>query len=459
MAYNTKFFLSSRRESEGWLDWTSIRYAIKDVAKKYDVDLFVLEDRARPFPPKQAYLDAVVESDVVIVLLGDNVRDGTLEEIELAVEKGKDLLLIKLDSDEGEFSTEPNNATSTLLKHRANQQWANRVVTSTNYAIEAGNAVITSIIEYFYNANRPKFSVGDITGSVSPEMFDGVSKDAFSFKKSRADVKNPFKDFDTNDIKSSAIAHFIETGQLWVETTQDDFLDFELDSKILGPFSKKRWQVNTAFQNAQFNQAKDLAQDLLSEYDENIPDWLRLDVIIQLRNIESKLMEQDGVWSSSNRFQDELTEMNVMQQVPIFDKFVSNALGVFQEDMHETRHMGRLSFRYSNKIFEVLNNLWNALYFAAVLGSDHFMRTIVIYVARVYIEYGESYDDVDMAMDGIRMLISHDEWRTLSDYLGNLSAAIRRSIAENSDELFDLSDETSLNKPKYFEFWRSYYHF
>lgn len=441
------------------MDWATIRFHIKELAKSYDIELFVLEDKARPYPPKQTYLDAVVESDVVIVLLGDNVRDGTREEIELAVKKKKDILLIKLDSNEGTFSKEIKNAESTLHENGVNQQWANRSVNQTNYASEAGNVVIESVIEYFYHANRPDFSAQDLNDTVSPEMFDGVSKDAFSFKKARFDVKNPFEDFDSSDIKSSAIAHFIKSGQIWDLNTQTDFLDFELDSQVLGPFSTKRWQVNIAFHNAEFNRAKTLAQELLSEYGDKIPNWLKLDVMIQLRNIESKLIAQDGNWRSLNPFQDELTQMNVMQQFPIFDKFISNALAVFQEDMHETRHVGHFSVRFSNKIYEVLNNLWNALYFAAVLGSDHFMRTITIYVARVYIEYGEAYDDSDMSMDGIRVLISHSEWSALSDYLGNLSAEIRRSIAENSDELFMLGGEVPSNVTKYFEFWRHYYQF
>lgn len=100
-----KVFISSAMGEETGTTWMSIRKSIKKKLNSCEyIEVFTIEDYATEFPSMQFFSWKVAESDIVIILIKDDIRPGTQQEIEVALEKGKPILVYFMNSDSPEKS-------------------------------------------------------------------------------------------------------------------------------------------------------------------------------------------------------------------------------------------------------------------------------------------------------------------------------------------------------------------
>ncbi len=98
----TQVFISSAQRDEGTISWGTIRESIYERLKGDDqFCVFTIDREANPRPSTQHYLSEIESSDIVVSVIGNELRPGTEDEIRLAIQLGKPLFLYILKSNVG----------------------------------------------------------------------------------------------------------------------------------------------------------------------------------------------------------------------------------------------------------------------------------------------------------------------------------------------------------------------
>src|SRR5690625_5125623 len=98
--FKLKVFISSAMGTEAGTVWLTIRGAIKNkLAQSEFLEPFTIENHATEIESTQYFIWKVKQSDVVVILIKNEIRPGTIQEIETALENKKPILVYFINSD------------------------------------------------------------------------------------------------------------------------------------------------------------------------------------------------------------------------------------------------------------------------------------------------------------------------------------------------------------------------
>src|SRR5690625_2606199 len=96
----TKFKLKVFISSAMGTVWLTIRETIKNkLAQSEFLELFTIENHATEIESTQYFIWKVKQSDVVVILIKNEIRPGTIQEIETAIENKKPMIVYFINSD------------------------------------------------------------------------------------------------------------------------------------------------------------------------------------------------------------------------------------------------------------------------------------------------------------------------------------------------------------------------
>src|SRR5699024_2935253 len=89
-----KVFISSAMGEEDGTKWMLVRESIKSRLEKCEyLEPFTIEEYAIEIPSTQFFTWQVTQTDIVVILIKNEIRQGTYQEIEMALEKNKPILV------------------------------------------------------------------------------------------------------------------------------------------------------------------------------------------------------------------------------------------------------------------------------------------------------------------------------------------------------------------------------
>ncbi|WP_195226690.1 hypothetical protein [Weissella confusa] len=438
-----KIFISSRREKEGWIDWQLVRSKISNFIKMQNMQSFMFEAFPHDDAPEEVFLEAVENADALIVLINQNVRNGTIREMNHALENGKIIWIFKLDADNP--IDEKINYLEVLEPYKIKKSWANITVREEDYTEVILNSIISTILNYY------QFNKNADGGSDISNVNDNLDLTLLNTNG------NPFDPFfeEVEEEAFKKIQRYVAGHEVWDVASHRELLRNLIgEDHWLFPVSEKRWVANALVNKGNFEGAKILAEQILEE-NPQMPKWLRFDLLIQLRNIENDI---HGGVQNENQFQQQLSDMKYTQNIPVFDKYVSNAESERLTELREMKYLLKETRRYSNVLYSILKNYFNAFAYAVIIASPHFMAGIVKQISITYVEIGVAYQNGEMVKRGLELLFVHGEWNELERLIKQDSTIIEEVIENNIDEMYVMANESTASNDKFYSFARKFYH-
>ncbi|MDT2423653.1 hypothetical protein P7D66_14830 [Enterococcus avium] len=442
--FRLKVFISSAMGEENGTTWISIREAVKQKLLECDyLEPFTIEDHASEIPSTQFFTWKVTDVDVVVILIKDDIRAGTKQEIEKALEKRKPLLVYFYDSGKSNQSVED-------FKKRliSSDRVTFKGVKSFNNIDEiVFNDVINNLINYYrFTHDSSTKDVNNVYVSSEGYFEDNILEKSYltffgNNKKALCEFfqisKYVREGDEVNENKNGLkLLEWLYKGDTFIneKDVDDIYSELSLPEEVAEVLMLRHKSVHKYFlddlEGAMFdlNNAYDLAEN------KKIPNWLLGDILIDCRNIQSKLEPRNS------NYQDKIIEMDNFIHYPVGDRFLKQAFEILEKERFEIRTLPVSTVRFGNTLVESLQCVENYLYISFVIGSSTHLLLARKKMIEFLLEYGELYEDENLIYQALRLLILAGEVKMFTKTLEKYWSDVSDILAINVDHLWELTE-------------------
>src|SRR5699024_8802397 len=385
-----KVFISSRMED----DFKQIRLEIEKRLKEYRIfEFYIFENEgARSANTEAAYLSEIDRADVVLILIDNQhgVRDGVKAEINRASLLNKKQLYI--------FSSENSNDESYIEKHLKEigpQEAPKFAPVETNNEIL--DVAVYSIVKDVIDEYTKTFSF-DSYNLIDDEKSFTLTSSSYNISKTTIKDFNFIKkleyeylnlndnnDYDNKDLKSdeqniiTSLFNIIlgekRYKQSKFEKLKDTILKYH-DSKYHSIIEKRLLALNSYFMS-DLASAIDHLRTALNECDteQDTPNWLKLDIAIDLRNCIAKSAQLNSYMPSDNEGQTIINNNTESFHYPYIDRETSKIYTEITKRYYENETQSPYSVTMRNHDF-LLQSISNVFIISTINVSIANMETL-----------------------------------------------------------------------------------
>ena len=372
----TKFrvFVSSAMSDENGISWMEIRNSIKSrlMGCPY-LETFTIEDHVTEIPSTQFFLMKIEQTDAVVILIKDDIRPGTTQEIVRAQELGKPMLVYFCKSSEAknsikEFKNQLISKDQLTFKEVENFDGIDEVVL---------NDVINNVIHYYKFKHGSPVQETEEKFMSNNELIDISILDK-NFLKYFGNNRNTLIDLlgltnysQKSDEKNeqnlgNKLIEWLCTGKTFVDNqdTSKLFEELSLPENIERVLKARSESIQKYFNG-------DLEKSLLEldkAYDlgvkEKLPTWLLGEILIDSRNIHGQLDFFE------KKYQKKINELDSFIHFPIGDRFLKIAFETLEKERMKIRNSKNSSANLGNTLMSSLGDIEKYLYTGFVVGSS-----------------------------------------------------------------------------------------
>ena len=149
-----RVFVSSAQRNEGSFDWGEVRARIVEKIRTCPFLIpFIMEESGSELPSVQRFTYKVEQSDIVILLVKGDVRDGTAMEVSTAMAKKKPMLVFFLEDDN------PSYKVGQLKREIAGNDYCSyhKISSLDHVEDQVFQDLIENIIEFYVCTHTPVF--------------------------------------------------------------------------------------------------------------------------------------------------------------------------------------------------------------------------------------------------------------------------------------------------------------
>lgn len=431
---------------ENGTKWLTVRSSIKRNLLKYDfIEPFTIEDYATEIPSTQFFSWQVSQTDVIVILIKGEIRLGTKQEIEIALKEGKPLLVYF------ESLSSPNEAVKEFEDNLISQDRTTfkRVENFDDIDRVVLNDVINNLVSYY------KFSheIVEREEKDSHLMYEMLSEEIISdknFLSSFGNNRNALIDtlsiqkyasqLNQENVENSVGMKLIN----WL-CNGDDFIsekeiipvweDLSLSDNIIEILHLRHKSVQK-YLNDEIEEALlslDKSYDLATEY--KLPNWLVGDILIDSRNINSKLN------MFNNKYQNKIKNFNYQIHFPVGDRLIKEAYEILEKERITISTLPASSVRFGNTLIESLEKVEHYLYASAIVSSSTHLLLARKKMIDLLLEYGDIYDDYDLIYTSLKLIIIAGEEKMFKQVLDKYWSEINYVIAANVEHVWLLTEQ------------------
>ena len=445
--YRLKVFISSsmseeqEQDQKGSFHWRNFRKKVKDELNSCPyINAFTIEDFASTMPSKSFMLKNVDASDIVVLLIKNEIRDGTRKEYERCIQNHKPLLV---------FFFEDKEESDEVIKLREsieNKDYCNyiKIKDFLNAEKIIENAVIQDVI-FYYQSNQ----------SLPPSIdIDGVAMDTTFRIDSYIPTKEVLSQFEScyksiyeyiglpssiRQLSTDSKSQLHDVGEKvinWV-INGEKFLSSDVKSNLISnvvsiyndntDWYSKRLDAIDYYIQGDLHKAYDLEKEALKLAESSkIPEWIITNILIDLRNLENTYLI--GKDFSDKESQKRLNNLESIVHVPIIDRYLESAYETLlnEEITRNTASIGTTF--YGNKMDSIIIGVENYLFTALLYGSyTHLILTRKIF-ATIFYRTGKLYNNNVLLYNSVKMYLfsgqykdfirlSNFEWNNISDLM------------------------------------------
>lgn len=450
--YKLKVFISSAMRGENETKWMSIRKSIKHkLAKCEYLQTFTIEDHASEFPSTQLFTWHITQSDIVVILIKNEIRPGTNQEIEKALEEDKPTLIYFYNPES------PSSSVQEFKNYLMDRDKVTFKLIDDDDEIDkiVLNDVINNVINYYQlSHDSPQLEEKDNYFSTEILFEDSILDkrflDYFGNNQDNLIDNLNLSIYARTDVKKSEENKLGTKLLTWLYNGSFDVREQELIT-ILEKLSlsddiievlKLRHQSIQKYFNNEVDTALsclDKAYELARE--SRMPSWLLGDILIDCRNIYSKHN------LINNKYQQKIRELDSFIYFPVGDRFLKRAFETLEKERLTIRTLSPTATRFGNTLLGSLQDIENYLYTSFMIGSSTHLLLARKKMFEILIEYGEIYKDRNLIYQALKLIIIAGEVKNFSKTLAKYWHEVNDILAANVNELWDLTDaEHSINK-------------
>lgn len=194
--------------------------------------------------------------------------------------------------------------------------------------------------------------------------------------------------------------------------------EFEIkEESILG----KRWNANKMYFEGKLLDAKNGYIDLKNDINSNneIPYWLKDDILIDGRNILNKYDNSMNQYTYSNPFQEEINKNKHKLSYPDVDRIKADIFEKVSENVFNNKNKGKYTTIIGIGLEDILNNIQNLAYITIFYGSITHLKLVRILIAEVMYMYADTFEDEEFYKITLKMLFLAGERKNIKIYLIN----------------------------------------
>ncbi|NMA17455.1 MAG: DUF4062 domain-containing protein [Clostridiaceae bacterium] len=453
-----RVFISSAQNNEGGTAWREVRQRIKDALEEcIYLNPFIIEDEASTAPSLQFFQRQVERADVLVLLLKGEVRPGTGIEYALAVKLNKPLLVYFIDDDNPDLE---------VTKLKKDLQYSDRctyrqVENFDTIEVIVFNDVMNDIVRAFQDKYYISSLDDDTTLSTMIHEENELRSSGIPSKTEISMFSSCYNYlFDQLDLPyykeetDEAELHEFGCSLLsWLVSGKWEIRDEEIIesiSKCSDTFSsiewlQKRWDAIRSYIRGDLTKAlshQEKALELAREANES--SWIINNILIDCRNLELDLVTQNHRFSTNSDYQKELSSQNTMVCLPVLDRLLANIYERIERDEFRVNTATPYTQLYGSGLSDVLTNLANYLFTAAIYGSNthlHISRTIF---ATILERYSKITNDFSFAFSALKQHVLSGDTRSFKLYVGSSWDDQYSFIASQADTIWSLTDLTPI---------------
>lgn len=423
---------------EDGINWKVIRTSInKLLSQDSQFDVFVIEDHASTGPSTQEMIARIDWSDVIVLLVGNELRPGTEVEVNRAFEKGRPLLVYVLESDKRRKSV------SQLISRIEKVDYCllNRVNSFDGIAPRVRDDLKSDLTKAFVHqeSSKPMDSAlerldfpPNLPVSTLSVFGDACTLLCREYKRSvhYSPVENPY----LQPLGSRAIQWLLHGGALDLGSYSSTLSLAVGDSlKELLPVLGHRWDAVTAYTSGDKGVAEDEIREALARY-HTTSDWLYANMLIDQRNLIPCYGERHAEWET---VQDKLKSYSAPVIFPLGAYFLSDAADAVQEG-EDAKWLDRGSLVYGeNRLATALVGISNYAFSSIIYGSITHLEKSRTELAKLLLRFGLMYQNGGIYFEGLRLLLLSGWFKELDGWLENGWDIASNEIASGAAELWE----------------------
>ncbi len=448
-----RVFISSAQSNENGFAWSAVRRRIKDCLSqcKY-LNPFIIEDVASSVPSLQFFQRQVEHTDVFVILVKGDVRDGTATEYALATKLKKPLFVYFLEEER------PNlNVTRLKLDLQSKDRCTYHPVKNfDDIEFHIRNDIIEDVIRCFQDKYYDtvvddvedtfllapdNIKVGRIPSISDVEQFDNCEEFLFDLLGIEY-----FKDKEEKQETNK----FGEDILRWIITGDYQLSDSDISMFIehsAGMFSGekwlyKRWDAIRQYHLGNINEALKAEEEALNSAKRcNEPSWIINDILIDCRNLELENANVKDIFLSHSKYQEELSNQEFLVCLPVLDRYKNSIYEQINKD--ETRINNSVSgeMPMSIGIASALIDYANYVFSAAIYGSNTHLMLARKILSQLMQRYSGLTNNRKYAFIALKSNILAGDVKSFEQYINRAWDLVYASVTDEADELWKLTNQ------------------
>lgn len=452
-----RIFISSAQNNENGFLWIDVRKRIKEYLEDCPyLNPFIIEDVSSTVPSTQFFQYQVERSDVIVLLIKNEVRTGTSIEYALARKWNKPLLIYFLENGNSALKS---LSVDRLKKDIQKSDYCTYCVVDSFDSIEVRirNDIIEDVIRNFQDRHFSLSSEGNETISVAVENAERLSifprkaelnlfGSAYNHIFELLDI-DYMKEQEEKDVSSfyslgvalldwlvlgSPIDHKSEILR-FIDKTSEHFGNTDW---LLKRWDAIRYKLSGNHEEAL--QAAQVALNLAKQHD--LPQWIVNDILIDCRNMESEVNSIEGRYFTAGEAQKQLNQLDTFVYLPVLDRFLGNIHNGMVKEEFRVATASPYTELIGSNFNQVIRDVVNYFFYAALYGSfTHLVITREL-LAQVLSKYAFLFESEELLFKCVQMYIVAGNSKDYKLFLKKNWDNAYSSVATRADEMWRLAE-------------------
>lgn len=426
-----KIFISSAMSPEDDIDWINIRQNVKNAINEYPYfNAFTIEDYSTSIPSSGYFQWQISEAHAVVLLIASEIREGTKKEIAIVKSKKIPLFLYFIQ----------NEHTSESVYEFKSWVEENDYCTYKNISDCNGighlvcDDIFQTLIAHFMFKN-----VYDNKSTDSRQMFQiaadnenyGLNKESVSLFSCCHEfltdlIGRPvYSKIDDNTYEKSKvydlgckILNWLFSGNEFLTSDDINLLVDTVNVYQCKDCLPNRWKAIQSYLKNDYEASKDFikqAQDSFKSTE--IPEWLKNDLLIDLRSIDIAIFNSKSNYSFE--VQNKINASSTFVHLPITDRFKSNVLERIIDHYFKIDTIDKNSVLLGTDFTEALKSFENYLFSAILYGSlTHLILARKLLIKLLY-SYGKLHSDEKLLLSAIKLSVINCDYKEFNKIVDN----------------------------------------
>lgn len=457
-----KVFISSRC-GKGFEKYDEVRRELKKLIESSQIAyVYIFEgEGSSTLTAEQDYLYAIDDSDVCIFLIDnyDGVTPAIVKEIQRAKSHPKKSLFL--------FCNEKEKKPTPIQEELTNPtSFKYYVVNNFQDFIKHGyQDLMNDIVKIYKLYCRSKLK--DIEFNKKEEIkeetniiLDSIPKQNLKgLDKSKSYIGNLIYPMEYDVNESSTIDDYIEKflRVLWGEK---DIKDFNLglfleklgenQDKKLNEIVKLRWKAIESYWLNNLDLSEKFLKDALNLSKINsMPDWFKMDILIDLRNIEIKKYQMNNMIIIETNAQKEINQISKVLFYPVIDRVENQLYEELYKDYKKDKTASIYSVTLGSNFNFLIEYLVKIFVTACYYGSLTHILLLRERIKDVVFHFCEKYDDWIFRVTLLKLSMITDESDKIKKYISLYNNILGKISAKDAIDIYNFTNSIPLEVDRF----------